>query len=155
MRGAGEGKGGAIERRLSFYGKPGKDFFKRHSVRIKKGRPKIACLEKFNLKTTKPVSRILFFPFWGKRLSFIWDAAHTPPHAANPRTSGEPPSGVRLFGISARKVYPYPLLPMDTVVSYTTFSPLPVHAIGRSRRLFSVALSVPLQVFPVGDLPVR
>jgi len=71
-----------------------------------------------------PVSRILC-PGKPERLSFIWDAAHTTPHAANPHTSDEQSSGACLFGISARKVYPYTLLPMCTVVSYTTFSPLP------------------------------
>lgn len=58
-------------------------------------------------------------------LSFIWDAAHATPQAANPQTSDEPPSIACLFGISARKVYPYTLSPIYIVVSYTTFSPLP------------------------------
>jgi hypothetical protein len=45
--------------------------------------------------------------------------------SCQPTDSCEPQSNVRLFGISARKVYPYTLLPVYTVVSYTTFSPLP------------------------------
>lgn len=72
-----------------------------------------------------PVSRILSFRTWRNGLSFIWDNAHTLPRAANPHTSDEPSSGACLFGISARKVYPCNLLPGCTVVSYTTFSPLP------------------------------
>src|SRR5690606_15534835 len=61
------------------------------------------------------------------------------PLSVNPRTLGEQPSVVRLFDISARKVYPSVLLPSQSVVSYSTFSPLPPVL---RRRLFSVALSV-------------
>jgi len=69
--------------------------------------------------------------------SFIWFPHRCGTLAANPRTSGEQPSIVRLFGISARKVYPCSLLPIFSVGSYPTFSPLPF-----ARRLFSVALSM-------------
>lgn len=72
-----------------------------------------------------------------KPLSFIWDATHAAPLSTNPRTSNEQFLNVRLFGISARKVYPCLLLPIVSVGSYPTFSPLPL-----SRRLFSVALSM-------------
>jgi len=61
-------------------------------------------------KSYKSISRILYSDY-SERLSFIWEDAHTSALAANPRTSGEQPSNVRLFGISARKVYPQTLLP--------------------------------------------
>jgi len=83
------------------------------------------ALPSFNQNNYKPVSRILLSRMVPGRLSFIWDAARTTPLSANPRTSGEPPSIVRLFGISARKVYPNAMLPLQSVGSYTTFSPLP------------------------------
>jgi hypothetical protein len=60
-----------------------------------------------------------------ERLSFICDAARAATVSTNPRTSGEPPSGIRLFGISVRKVYPLSALLQKTVGSYPTFSPLP------------------------------
>lgn len=66
-------------------------------------------------------------PVWPRdRLSFIWDIAHAIPLSANPRTSDEQSSIIRLFGISARKVYPNSLLPKYFVGSYPTFSPLPL-----------------------------
>ena len=75
------------------------------------------------MQTCKPDSVSRMVP---GRLSFICDAAHASPVAANPRTSGEQPSNVRLFGISVRKVYPIILLPTQRVGSYPTFSPLPL-----------------------------
>jgi hypothetical protein len=50
-----------------------------------------------------------------------------------------------LFGLALKWGLPRPMLPPDRVVSYTTFSPLPLDpAKGRTQGgLFSVALSVP------------
>jgi hypothetical protein len=44
-----------------------------------------------------------------------------------------------IHGLSTHKVYPGTMLPPHRVSSYLTFSPLPI-----ARRLFSVALAVPL-----------
>lgn len=59
--------------------------------------------------------------------------------SAYPLSSGGPPSGDSIRGISACKVYPLPVLPPAAVSSYLTFSPLFRLA---AKRLFSVALSV-------------
>jgi len=82
----------------------------------------VRTLRERGKKTTKPVSRILFPLPGGYHLSGMLLAQHLklPTHGLHRAMSN-----VRLFGISARKVYPCALLPMHTVVSYTTFSPLP------------------------------
>lgn len=59
--------------------------------------------------------------------------------SAYPGSSNEQLSTDPLHGISARKVYPFALLPTQTVGSYPTFSPSSYCTI---RQLFSVALSV-------------
>lgn len=72
-----------------------------------------------------------------------------------PTYSDKLSSSACLFGISARKVYPYNWLPSYTVVSYTTFSPLPTAYLSVGcRRLFSVALSVTrcyTNAYPLGS----
>ena len=87
------------------------------------------------LQACKPDSVI---PAEPGRLSFIWLLYRYSSLAANPRISDEQSSGIRLFGISARKVYPPAVLPQRDVGSYPTFSPLSASG----GRLFSVALSV-------------
>lgn len=95
-----------------------------------------------------PVSRILY-PDESGRLSFIWDSVHTLPLSANPHTSGEPPSGACLFGISARKVYPHIVSPRHSVVSYTTFSPLPQRT--RAVILCGTVCSRQAGTYPLGS----
>ena len=63
--------------------------------------------------------------------SFIWPQHYCCDLAAYPGTlptllleSDEPPSMIPIHGITAPKVYPLLLLPVKTVSSYLTFSPL-------------------------------
>ena len=64
-------------------------------------------------------------PDFVSTLSFIWDKHYCLPRSAYPGPSGGPPSSDPIHGISAPKVYPSAMLPLQTVGSYPTFSPFP------------------------------
>lgn len=82
-----------------------------------------------------PVSRILS----SNKLessSFICDTARAAPVTLNPSASREPLSSADIRELSIRKVYPLVMLPSPTVVSYTTFSPLPAIAFAKAGSYF-------------------